>query len=139
MATTPKFHDKTLLAAVAESASELESFQQQLTEATSDMKELEIWLQTTGFCIDVYIDIQNGPYHNIGWDKIDGKWRLAGKYWSEDDRELCIRALCESSAKSRLACRQHLPTLIKAITEQYTSLSAPTVAEHSDDIFAAFE
>lgn len=132
MSPGPKFHDASLTVAVTESAAELESFQKQLTEATADTKELEIWLQATGFCIDVYIDVKADIYSEIGWDQIDGKWRLVGKYWDDDERDYSRKALSDSSARSRLACRQHLPALVKAITNQFTEIQNAGGLDNAD-------
>ncbi len=118
-----KFHDQSLLNAVKASSQQLDNFQQKLDQATADIKSLEKYLQSTGLCLDLSVDVSAPPYHAIGWDKVGDAWRLVGYFWDDHDR--CARPLAESSARLRLACQPFLPQLVKQITETLTSLEAP--------------
>lgn len=138
MVIEQKFHNKNLLDAVTASHSELESFQRRLDEATADTRELEVWLQSTGFCIDVFIPVETEAYHEIGWSQIGGKWRVVGAYWEDQCEGPSYRALTESNARARLACQQYLPRLVNEITKIYTSLKEPVstkVPSFSDSDF----
>ncbi|MFA7335699.1 MAG: hypothetical protein WC028_02855 [Candidatus Obscuribacterales bacterium] len=134
MPTQPSFHDKSLSTIVKESAIELDQFQKKLDEASSDTLELEKWLQSTGFCIDVYVDVNIPGYDSIGWDKCGNAWRLVARYWTEGfNSDLNSRSLVDSSARLRLACKPFLPLLVKKLTD--TLVEIQNGSEPSDDDF----
>lgn len=111
-----KFHDKALSEAVKKGASDIQSFQKTLDEATADIKQLEHWLQSTGFCIEVLIEVEATSIHRIGWCQVGGVWRLG----FTTNEVISKRSLSDASARVRLEARPYLADLIAEITDLVT-------------------
>lgn len=126
-----KFFDNKLAEAVNQSIAELDNFQKSLDEATADIKTLEKYLQSTGFCISTFVSVPSDLCDEIGWDKQGDSWKLLSRTWDRDTETHSIRALSDSNARLRLGSRPYLSELVAEITNTLTSAKEPRRADVS--------
>lgn len=106
---------------VAETAIEkIANFPKDLDKVSQDIKALEVLLSQSGVCVNYWVEMEcEDPLdiRCIGWDKIDGKWRIwhhSSSYESGGNRK---RPLIEMPAHDRLHAAPYLAELLRSIAE----------------------
>lgn len=134
------FIDKALNDVVQKSAFKFSSFQKYLEETSTDLKNLEKWLQNCAICIPVFVETDDEDI-KVGWDNKGGTWRLLAEFTVSDDEGQWrdSRPVIEMPIRSRLLCRRFLPVLIKEISDLLPDEVSEAQPENDLDIFGVFK
>jgi len=118
-----RFHDQALDELVQRCTPSFQNFQTNLDQTSTDIKNLEKWLQSSGICFYTSVQIEGGY---IAWSNQTGDWRLVLEGLPEEEYgEPICKPLIETPVKVRLAARRHLVTLVS----QIASLVPPNPVE----------
>ena len=118
-----KFNNPALQDAVSEVGDKLAGFNDRLDAISADIKQLENWLQSTGFCIsfDVLASSETGYNEFIRWQECGKSWRIMYDCVMRDFvggiEYRDFKPLIETKAEIRLRCMQALPEFVKEAAE----------------------
>lgn len=118
-----RFFDKALDELAQLVAPKLQNFQTTLDQTSTDIKNLEKWLQ--GCAISFYTSVPVDSDSYIAWSKTCGDWRLvyesspdSERDYGPDDMDRESQPLIETPVHIRLKARPHLAALVAAIAKQ---------------------
>lgn len=113
-----RFNDKALDDVIQSSASKFANFQLYLNNLSSDIKNLEKWLQACSVCVSTSVEIKlEEEKHYISWSSRNGDWRLLYESpidpdFSETGSQFETLPLIETPVYVRLRCAPFLPKLV---------------------------
>ena len=125
--------DEKLREVVNKHSSKFENFGKHLEKSSNDIRGLEGWLEKSNVCIPCWIRLPSS-HDFLGWDKIDGVWRLGCQFLDENDiihlhdhefEEVLdntashywnTRPLIEMPVKERLEYAVYLPNLVEQLS-----------------------
>lgn len=113
-----EFYDEHLQQVALSAAAKISGFPKQLDKVSSDIKNLEKMLSEADVCLPYWIEMEvENPLdiRCIGWDKIDGVWRIWHHSSSYEDGGNEKRPLIEMPGSVRLHAHRYLAELLREI------------------------